>query len=318
MKIIIIGRLAEYNAEFFYVKYLKKLGIEVEIIDMFQGIHYRFLRSIIHSRTRLFRVALKGLYVNRDLVAYIRDLNPDAIIVFRGELISKPTLESFRENFHVYLFYPDVFKFLGSISDRLYLYDAVFTAANFHQPYIDHGAKKVITVHWACDPEFHRFITNVPKIFNVTFIGTAYPERRRIIRYLKNVEVFGNYWWGFGERNHKAVKGLGYIQTINKSFINLNLQTKASIVGDAPTMRTFEIAGCRGFQISDYMPSIKQYLPRMPTYIDLNNLMELIDYYSDNVSEAEDIAMDNQLICYKKFTYETTSKLLLSIVHNPD
>jgi spore maturation protein CgeB len=30
-------------------------------------------------------------------------------------------------------------------------------------------------------------------------------------------------------------------------MINLNLQAKISVAADAPTMRTFEIAGCGGF-----------------------------------------------------------------------
>lgn len=316
MKIIIIGRLTDYNAEFFYAKYLRKLGLEVEILDMFQGIHYRMLRSIIHSRTKLFRFALKGLYINKNAYNYIRELSPDAIIVFRGELVSKTLLKSLRDNFHVYLFYPDVFKFLNSISDRLYLYDTVFSAANVHQRYMDLGAKNVVTIPWACDPEFHRFIPSVPKLYEASFIGTAYIERRRKLRSLKNVQIFGNYWFGFSNRNHGPVTGEEYVLTINRSFININLQAQASVIGDAPTMRTFEIAGCRGFQISENMRSIKEYFPRMPTFRDCKELKELVNYYNNNISEAEDIALNNQLICYKRFTYEEASKRILSIIHN--
>lgn len=317
MKIIIIGRLAEFNAEYFYLKYLRKLNEEVELLDMFQGIHHRFLSSILHSRTGLFKFTLRGIDINRNLVTYLRDANPDAIIVFRGELISEHTLKSIKDNFHVYLFYPDVFKFLNSISDRIYLYDTVFTAANIHKPYIDRGAKRVITVPWACDPEFHKFINDITKVYKASFIGTAYPERRRMLRGLKNVEIFGNYWWGFNRKCHPAVKGVEYVYTINRSLININLQTRASVLGDAPTMRTFEIAACRGFQISDYMHSIKEYFPRMPTFYERRDLKELINYYSNSISEAEEIALDSQEICYRKFTYEIASKRILSYIHNP-
>ena len=315
MKILIIGRVADYNAEYFYMKYFRKFGHDVEIIDMFTGVVHRLFESLIHSRTKLFRFTLYKHEINRILQSRVREIDPDAIIVFRGEMISRKTLEIISSNFHTYLFYPDVFKFLKSIADRLPLYDAVFTAARIQDPYMKLGARRIINIPWACDPDFHREVPGIGKIYVVSFIGTAYPERRRILRSIRNAEVFGDYWYGFGPRSHGPVRGENYVLTVNKTSINLNLQTKASIIGDAPTMRTYEIAGCGGFQVSDFMPSLTEFFPRMPTFKNVADLQEMLSYYSRNNSEKAEIASANREICYRKYTYEIMAGRILASVH---
>ncbi|MEM3828768.1 MAG: glycosyltransferase [Conexivisphaerales archaeon] len=315
MRIIIVGRTKKYNAEYFYSKYFRRLGHDVEVVDMFLGVDHRLFESLVHSRTKLFRYTLDAFEINKYLTHYVEKSDPDAIVVFRGEMVSKKTLSNLIASYHVYLFYPDVFKFLRSISDRIYLYEALFTSANVFDPYLKLGCKHCYTIPWACDPEFHRSLNYLVKEYDSSFIGTAYPERRRILRNLSNVEVFGDFWYGFGKRSHKAVRGEEYIETINKTAVNLNLQTRASIVGDAPTMRTFEISGCGAFQISDSMPSIHRYFPKMTVFRDSKEIQDLISYYLDAKDERNEIALENQRICYSKFTYENTAKSILSKMH---
>lgn len=318
MRILIIGRLGEYNAEYFYTKYFRRLGHDVETIDMFQGVHYRLPESLIHSRTGIFRFTLNMHEINHSLYPYVRKADPDAIIVFRGEMLSKASLDLIRSNYHIYLFYPDVFKFLKSVADRISIYEAVFTAARVHDPYVKLGARKVVSIPWCCDPDFHISIHGMRKVYNVSFIGTAYPERRKILRKLRDVHIFGDYWYGFGRRSHGAVRGEDYVRTVNESLINLNLQTRASINGDAPTMRTFEIAGCGGFQISDFMPSMSEFFPRLPTFRSMQELKELLSYYSGSPPEVEETSYANQEKCYRKFTYEIMAKNILLNMHRTE
>ena len=77
------------------------------------------------------------------------------------------------------------------------------------------------------------------KQYEVTFIGTAYAERRSVVRKLGKVNVFGNYWFGFVKFSHPPAFGENYVSTINESMVNLNIQGKGSITADSPTMRTF-------------------------------------------------------------------------------
>jgi spore maturation protein CgeB len=220
-------------------------------------------------------------------------------------------LEKLSENRNICLFYPDTYKFRPLLKKIIGHFKIVFTAANNKDFYHKLGAQKIVTVPWACDPEFHRKI-NVEKKYDVSFIGTTYPERRRIIRRIEHVDVFGDFWYGLGKKSHKPVYGEDFVKTINQSSINLNLQARISVEADAPTMRTFEVAGCGGFQISDYMPRIKRYFPVMPTFKDTDDLKEKIEYYLDNNEEREEIALKCMEICRKSFKYTDSASIILS------
>jgi len=311
MKILVVGRDAKYNAEYFYLKAFKSLGHEVAFIDQYKGLRYGTLNRYLQSRIKLFDFLKEHYPVNKQIKTYANAFQPDIILIFKGEFISKKTIKELSENFKTTLFWPDAYKFKPLLSGRLHYFDIIYTAANNLEFYYKLGARRVVTVPWACDPDFHKSL-NLPFTYNVSFIGTAYLERRRIIRKLKlsDIHVFGDYWFGFKNR-HPAVYGEDYVKTINATKINLNLQAQVSVRADAPTMRTFEVAGCKGFQISDYMPSIMKYFPEMVTFRDLKELKELISYYLENEEERSEIVTKTQDRCYKYFTYNDSAKIIL-------
>lgn len=310
MKILMSGRKLMYNAEFFYEKAFKNLGHAPILLDSYYDILSPLLSRTIHTRTPLSRLLSGNHKINEHLTETARKMDPDVIIIFKGEFISNKTLEELGNNYNLYLFYPDNFRFEPLLKGRLQYFNAIYTAANKINPYLKHGAKRVITVPWACDPEIHR-ILNCEKRYKVTFIGTAYAERRSIVRKLGNVDVFGNYWFGFGNFSHPATFGEDYVRIINQSNINLNIQGKGSITADSPTMRTFEIASSGGFQISDYMPSLIRYFPMMITFRDVNELKQLIHFYSNSIEDAKIIAEKMRMIAVEKFKYIDSARLII-------
>ena len=283
------GRKLMYHAEFFYEKAFKNLGHEVTLLDSYDGISSPLLSRTVRARIPLSRFIPSNYPINEHLPERARKIDPDAIIIIKGEFISNKTIEELGNNYNLYLFYPDNFRFLPLLKGRLHYFKAIYTAANKTDNYRKLGARRVITVPWACDPEFHRKL-DCEKKYKVTFIGTAYSERRSIVRKLGNVNVFGNYWFGFGEFSHPAAFGEDYVRIINQSMVNLNIQGKGSIIADSPTMRTFELAGSGGFQISDYMPSVTQYFPMMVTFHEATELKELINVYSASKEDVQIIA----------------------------
>lgn len=311
MRILIVGREAPYSAEFFYKKAFSELGNEVFFMNSYTGIKNHLVSRIIHTRTNFFNFTLNNLWINKHLETQIDEVDPDAIIFFKGDMISTEVLSELSNNRSLYLFYPDTYKFLPLLKGRLAYFNAIYAASNNNGLYYKMGARKVVTVPWACDPDFHRKI-EIKKKYNTSFIGTAYVERRRIIRKLEGVDVFGDFWGGFGINSHPPVYGDDYVKTINQSRINLNLQAEVSVKADAPTMRTFELAGCGGFQISDNMPSLTKYFHLIPTFKDINELRALIQYYLDNPEQALEIALNNMKICYSHFKYTDSAKIIMS------
>lgn len=313
MRILMVGRENPYTAEFFYKKAFSALGNEVCLINSYKGIDYPLMSRVIHTRTNFFNFTLKRLWINKHLKAYIDKLDPDCIIFFKGEMISTEILSELSNNRSIYLFYPDTYKFPVLLRERLTYFAAIFTASNNKVPYYKMGARKVVTVPWACDPDFHKKM-EIEKKYDISFIGTAYRERRKIIRNIGEIEVFGDFWYGFSSHSHASVYGEDFVKTINESRVNLNLQARISVQADAPTMRTFELAGCGGFQISDYMNSLKRYFPDIVTFKTLDELGELITYYLDNAYERDKIANRTREQCLSNFKYsDSASKILLNI-----
>ncbi len=308
---MIIGTGHPFNAEYFYSRAFRKIGHEVEMVDEYEGIEYRLFTRIINTRTRIFSFSLERAIVNRNLEEKVSKFGPDIIIIFKGEILSDRVIERLSESYSISLFWPDMYKFKPLLKNRINFFDNVFTAANKIDFYKKLGARRVTTVPWACDPEFHRVLP-VDKVYNVSFIGTAYPERRKVIRSLGNVDVFGDFWFGFGEKAHGYLTGDDFVKVINESKINLNLQAKTNVIADAPTMRTFEVAGSGGFQVSDYLPSIGRYFPKLPTFKSTEELKELRDYYLDNKPEREESALDCFNRCRDYFKYTDSAKLILS------
>ena len=311
MKILIVGRKSLYNAEYFYEKAFREVGHEVLLANSYEGVRNQLFNRQLHAITRSFDFLLPFYRINKNLPRIVDSYDPDVIIIFKGEFISTQTINLLSESRKIYLYYTDTYKFKPLLEGKMEYYKTVFTAAVNKKFYYDLGAKNVVTVPWSCDPDFHRKL-NLERKYKVSFIGTAYPERRRIIRRLNGVEVFGDFWYGFGKSSHNPVFGEDFIRIINQSLINLNLQAEVSVKADAPTMRTFELSGCGGFQISDNMPSLKRYLPMVPTFRDINELKELISYYSENGEERENVAEKSMEVCYDSFKYTDAAKLVVS------
>jgi spore maturation protein CgeB len=311
MKILIVGRKSMYNAEFFYEKAFRKLGHDVLLVDSYNKVSHELMKRQIHTRTAMFDFSLGRYWVNNHLPEIVDSFDPDAIVFFKGDFVSNFILKELSESRNIYLFYPDTYKFKSLLRNRLYCFKNVFTAANETRLYYDLGAKNVVTVPWACDPNFHRKL-DLNKKYVTSFVGTAYPERRKVIRKLGNVDVFGDFWYGFGNKYHESVHGENFVRTINQSSINLNLQAKVSVKSDAPTMRTFELACCGGFQISDYMPSLKRYFPLIPTFKDMDELREMIKFYIDNKNERSEISLKCMEICRNSYKYTDSAKLMLA------
>lgn len=310
MKVLIIGVETDYNAEYFYAKAFAQLGHEVSMINEYKGVNNPVRTRILYTRSGLFHFNWGHFEINKNVIEKVRNIEPDIILVFKGELLSTLNIAKLSDNFKIYLFYPDMYKFRSILKNRLRYFQAVFTAANETQFYYDLGAKRVVTTPWGCDPEFHLKKIEEKK-YNVSFIGTGYLERRKTIGKLNNVTTFGAFWPS-GRNYNPPVNGIEYLNVINQTKINLNLQAKANIIADAPTMRTFELAGCGAFQISNYMPSVRHYFPMLPTFREVSNLKELISYYLDNYEEAQEIAIKTMEICHSSFKYTDAARIIIS------
>ncbi len=179
-------------------------------------------------------------------------------------------------------------------------------------------------------PCFNRFRykpLNLPKIYDVTFVGSPHGVRKKIIKKLKkagiNVVCFGQGWpRGYISTEEK-------IKIISQSKINLNLSESSGVLWKQIVLiflhrnfdrsigvnsplkwydnfqtllaqkrkqikgRIFKVLGCRGFLLSGYAEKLEElYTPNKEIvfFYNFNELVEKIKYYLAHDEEREKIA----------------------------
>jgi len=114
-------------------------------------------------------------------------------------------------------------------------------------------------------PAFHNIGTPAPRERHrfgaeVSFVGTCYPERCELLRYLNSVLASPVAVWGRGWRHCHGVRGRGAMalhesQLVHAcSKISLNLHHAGS--DDGGNMKFWEIPAAGGFQICDWQPAL--------------------------------------------------------------
>lgn len=307
-RITVIGAGGLYNAEHFFVKAFRSLGNEAIFVDQYEGVTRKFLVRFVTTRFSLSRFALSRLPVNR------REFSrSDLILVFKGELLTENTLSRLSE-MNTYLFYPDTYRFPILLRNRIHYFRGIITTTERIEPYVKMGARRVMTLRWACDPELHRPL-QISKAYDVTFVGTFYPNRWRVLRKLRvRPHVFGSLWYLKIGIHHPAVHGEEYVRVINESKVNLNIHHPVDLEAEAPNMRTFEIAGSGGFLLTERMGCLTKLFRRVETFSSVNELNEKIEYYLEDEKEREEVALGLKEDCLERHTYLHRAQELMKLV----
>lgn len=153
--------------------------------------------------------------------------------------------------------------------------------------------------------------TDVPMRHDVSFVGGSHPWRVFVIDRLRragfDVTVRGPFWPG----GRLSPEEMG--ELFKASKINLNLSNarqwdaryllsswramrntlRTPKVRDGVKVRHFEIPGAGGFQLSYYAEGLERYFEigdEVAIYLDLDELVEKVEYYLTHEAERERIA----------------------------
>lgn len=165
--------------------------------------------------------------------------------------------------------------------------------------YRSHGFEQVIHSQWGFNQRLFRPL-EVPKTLDVSLIGNPHGDRVEMINYLLDhgvqVRLYGSGWnkipnckkhWQGYLSDEKMV------EVINRTMINLNPARS----GDRATVqikgRTFELAGCGAFQLTERNDRLFDFFERdkeIVTYESYSDLKEKISYFLKREREREEIA----------------------------
>ncbi|MDD1679162.1 MAG: glycosyltransferase, partial [Methanomicrobiales archaeon] len=154
-----------------------------------------------------------------------------------------------------------------------------------------------LLTQWGCN---HFDYVRIPKLardLDVTFVGQPHGNRKSVVGGLQKkgipVTTYGQGW----ERGRVSQREM--VEIFNRSKINLNLSNSSwnihSLFRGRQQIkgRNFEIPGCGGFLLSNYVEGIERYYTIGKEIACFGNRHEMLDrirYYLSHPDEREEVA----------------------------
>ena len=253
---------------------LESLGHHVRWLD--HSVHatsYHQLESLKNSQHRLALQSKYAEMLSRVTLAQLAEDPPDLVLALAQAPLILPALEHLRrKKFLTAIWFVENYRHLTYWQQLAAGYDFWFVIQQ--EPCIAAlkraGAKDVGYLPMAADPSLHRLLElsrddREEYGSDVSFVGAGYANRREIFPRLVGrdwrFKLWGNEWDGATgltsvlQRNGARIDTDTCQKVFNASAVNLNLHSWAGAGfdpdGDFVNPRTFELAACGAFQLTD-------------------------------------------------------------------
>ena len=260
--------------------------------------------------------------MNPRLRAAVRAIQPDAILVLKGETLSAETLAALRARNRPLaawwiddpLRFPEAASGLGFF-DVLYVFDKGRFAELQTR-----GARRLVYLPCACDPAiFHPQTVNpadYPELnCAVALVAAYYPERGALLSHLRGLDVgvWGPGWEAAPELNAMPPgtwRGRRLVPQQVTKIYNLaqicpNAHHAQTRVGGL-NMRTFEVLAAGGFQLVDAVAGLEECFEagrEIVTYTSPAHCRELADYYLAHPAERAALTERGRARVLRDHTY---------------
>lgn len=232
----------------------------------------------------------------------------DLVLVYKGSGIPPRLLEM--KSCPVVLWYPDDVltqtHAIRDISQNGYAYDHIYYFDQAGVPFLKRmGLGHSSFLPLATDPLTYRYLPETPKIYDVSFIGNIYPNRRALLDRLKS--------------RFNVFETTAYmdemVRITNQSRIVLNLGVGRS----GYQLRVFEALGCHAFLLTNEIAENERLFRDREhlVYFDDRNIEELIAFYLSHEEEREAIAEAGYREVLAKHTFEARMKQIISELEPP-
>jgi len=333
----------KYHWGSFWYKALENLQCKVipfafsknVLVDRLFGMETYLTQIESGIRRRLKLIAnIEAARINKSFLRAVTEQKPDIVFLDTAEVIFPESLKAIRLKYPSLIIInwllddPFLQQTWSNVVESFRFCDCIFIFDPFYIEKIrNKGAKNVVYMPGACDPDIHHtnFKDNVSdfKIPDICFVGTVTPQRAEFLR------NFNDYNFGIWTRTSRHIlcaydllkyyKGQAYGEKASfiysMSKISLNHHHFQSIYGT--NLRTFEIAGSRGFQLLDYKKEVNGLFEEGSEIITCKDMPDYnmkIDYYLSHEDERKEIAKNAQQRAYKEHTYSHRMRDILDIV----
>lgn len=306
----------------------------------------------------LFISGLRRNQVEEKLFGVIAEKKPNLVFFDEGDLTReamKKMKEVAEQNGAITCFWvSDDHWMFDMVSKHIapYFHWVVTTDSQAPPKYIKNGYKNIIHSQWACNHSYYKPL-NLPKIYDVTFVGQPHGKRRQMIEKIQkagiNIRCWG-YGWPAGVLAQDDM-----LKVFSQSKINLNFSMSSgvlwklvasiflkrrgerdrtiivdnplhwldnfrSVLGSFRTqikVRHFEIMGSGGFCLTDNADNLKDYYEigkEVVVFDGIEDCVEKIKYYLAHDEERERIRLAGYQRTLRDHTYEKRFNELFKIM----
>lgn len=203
------------------------------------------------------------------------------------------------------------------------------------------GYKNVIKTQWACNHFIYKPL-NLPRTYDVTFIGAAHGNRKKLIKKIKEEGIDIKCWgagWPEGRISQEDM-----LRIFSQSKININFTKSSGVIWKElasiflhrdynrsirinnpkywidnfrsvpPSIwskqikgRNFEIPGCGGFLLTEYVNHLEDYYKigeEIDCFKNITELIKKIKYYLEHNEERENMAKAGYERTIREHTFE--------------
>ncbi len=246
----------------------RRLGHEVSLFDHRARLIPGRLRARLPALERFERAALNARFLHR-----VRRLRPHLVVVNQGMVLGSGTIGRARalgaRCVNWFSDYPAEFE---AGMEAAPAYDAFYLGASYAaRLHLEAGHHRAGWLPFACDPGVHhppndrRPAGDLPRHVRIVFVGSHYPERQILLRFLRGlpVGIWGPGWERAASDPHLAPMILGtsplrpahWRSIYAQADVVLNIHYGAfgplQVSGDLANTRLFEILGCGAYQVVD-------------------------------------------------------------------
>ncbi|MBI5409985.1 MAG: glycosyltransferase [Nitrospirae bacterium] len=319
---------------------LRKMGHTVELMDnsRFSDALF-FADEVTKDRARYKRlVEILTAFLSEAVIARCEAFKPRLVFALAQAPLNAECLEILRANkIPTAFWFVEDFRVMGYWRKIARSYDYFFTIqkGDFFEELKKEGVKNYHYLPLAASHDEHREnkLNEEEKEHygsDVSFVGAGYYNRRHFFRGLLDLDfkIWGNGWpqdQGYAkyiQRGGQRIETEETVKIFNASEININLHSSTyhkgiNPFGDFVNPRTFEIASCGAFQLTDRRKELEELFDlgeEIVVFEDLEDLRLKISYYLEHSEERKTIAEKARQRVLKEHTYEHRMRELLEFL----
>jgi spore maturation protein CgeB len=308
MRLFIVGSDKVYAIENFYVKYLRKLGIDVFHFPAQTMFYNYYQKNILHKI--IYQVGLSSILksINKKFRNDVEQFKPDIIWIFKGMEVFPKSLQWAKSRNIKLVNYngdsPFLFSGNGSgnenVTNSIPLYDLFLTYNKEDKIQMQTQFKirsEILPFGYDLDDKVFDDCCKLQEIKKVCFLGNPDSFRGKFLNELAmrgiKIDVYGNGWKQYVAspyiKIHNPVYNDEFWKTLRKYRIQLNLMRPHNPY--THNMRTFEAGGVGAIQLAQDTPDHKKYFKEMEEIFLFNNVDSCYDQINKIMNLKEEDAL---------------------------